>query len=79
MPATSSWATVRPCAEPRISRGAWPAFRAGQLVKRFADLQRTEGNIHFAGSMTASGWYQWIDGAVESGLRAARDVERKLG
>ena len=60
------------------SRGAWPAFRAGQLMKRFADLQRTEGNVHFAGSMTASGWYQWIDGAVESGLRAAREIKRKL-
>jgi monoamine oxidase len=45
-------------------------------VMRFATaLQESEGRVAFAGSDLASGWAGWIDGAIESGSRAAREVE----
>jgi monoamine oxidase len=34
--------------------------------------------VTFAGSDLASGWAGWIDGAVESGHRAARGAEQML-
>ncbi|MGB1882955.1 MAG: flavin monoamine oxidase family protein [Gammaproteobacteria bacterium] len=60
------------------ARGAWPAYGVGQL-SRLPDLQRPEGALFFAGSITANGWHEFIDGAVESGLRAGREVQAFLG
>jgi monoamine oxidase len=36
--------------------------------------QLPEGNIHFAGSDVASGWRGFIDGAIESGVKVAREI-----
>jgi monoamine oxidase len=36
-------------------------------------LARPEGRVHFAGDHT-SAWSGWMQGALESGLRAAREV-----
>jgi monoamine oxidase len=61
-------------ARDEFSLGTWPVFRPGQLTGLLSDLQRTEGRVVFAGSETANGWNGFIDGAIESGLRAAREV-----
>ena len=54
-----------------LSRETWPMLRPGQLTGALAELQRPEGRIVLAGSDYASGWMGFIDGAIESGLRAA--------
>lgn len=55
------------------ARGAYAWFRPGQLTSSLRALTGPEGCIHLAGEhvSSASGWMQ---GAIESGLRAARDV-----
>ena len=57
-----------------FARGAWPAYSVGQL-SRLPDLQQPEGRLFFGGSITANGWHEFIDGAIESGLRTAREVQ----
>lgn len=61
-----------------FSQGAWPAYGVGQL-SRLPDLQKPEGCLFFAGAITANGWHEFIDGAVESGIRAGREVNTFLG
>jgi monoamine oxidase len=55
-----------------FSQGTWMAYRPGQVMRHASGLQRPEGRLTFASSDLASGWAGWIDGAVESGHRAAR-------
>jgi monoamine oxidase len=55
-----------------FSQGTWMAYRPGQVMRHASALQRPEGRLAFAGSDLASGWAGWIDGAIESGHRAAR-------
>jgi monoamine oxidase len=56
----------------------WPMQRAGQLTASLAELQRPEGRLVLAGSDYANGWAGFIDGAIESGLRAAGTVATML-
>ena len=35
-------------------------------------MRRRDGSVLFAGSDLANGWAGFIDGAIESGLRAGR-------
>jgi monoamine oxidase len=60
------------------ARETWPMHRAGYLSESLPELQRPEGRIHLAGSDYANGWGGFIDGAIESGFTAARDVAEKL-
>jgi pseudooxynicotine oxidase len=53
-----------------FSRGTWAIHRPGWYEHHHAAMQRTEGQIVFAGSDIANGWAGFIDGAIESGLRA---------
>ena len=55
------------------ARGAYAWFRPGQLTSLMRPLTEPEGCIHLAGEhlSSASGWMQ---GALESGLRAAREI-----
>ena len=57
-----------------FSRGTWPVYRPGQLTRYLRALQDPEGRIFLAGSEMANGWCGFIDGAIESGLTAARRV-----
>ena len=57
-----------------FSLGTWPLFRPNQTVRLLPGMQAPEGRVHFAGSETANDWNGFIDGAIESGLRAAREV-----
>ncbi|MHC6175858.1 flavin monoamine oxidase family protein [Glutamicibacter sp. X7] len=56
------------------SRSTWSMHRTGFLSQSLAELQRTEGRIRLAGSDLADGWGGFIDGALESGIRAARSA-----
>ncbi len=57
----------------------WPMQRVGALTTSHAELQRREGRLVLAGSDYADGWAGFIDGAIESGMRAAREVQGVLG
>jgi monoamine oxidase len=65
--------------EDPLSGETWPMQRAGQLTRSLAELQRPEGRLLLAGSDYASGWAGFIDGAIESGMSAARGVRAMLG
>jgi monoamine oxidase len=60
------------------SRGTWCIYRPGQMTRYLQELQRPEGRVVYAGGDNASGWHGFIDGAIESGLRAARQVGQVL-
>jgi monoamine oxidase len=53
--------------------GAFALFDPGQTVSLHEEIIRPEGRIHFAGEH-ASLSHRWIHGAIESALRAAREV-----
>jgi monoamine oxidase len=59
--------------EDRWAGGAFAYFRPGQMFSLRPHLARPEGRVHFAGEHT-SAWSGWMQGAIESGLRAAREV-----
>ena len=64
-----SWAEeewTRGCYGCSMSTGAWTAFGAA--------LRRPVGPIHWAGSETGTVWSGYMDGAVQSGERAAAEV-----
>jgi monoamine oxidase len=62
------------CAE-EFSGGCYGAFaQPGTLTRYGAALREPIGPIHFAGTETATRWAGYIDGAAESGDRAAREV-----
>jgi monoamine oxidase len=57
------------------SRGCYFGFMQPGTLSRYGAALRTPcGRIHFAGTETAERWMGYMDGAVESGLRAAREV-----
>jgi monoamine oxidase len=55
------------------ARGAYSYFRPGQMLSFLPHIARPEGRVHFAGEHT-SAWPGWMQGALESGLRAAREI-----
>lgn len=55
------------------ARGAFAWFRPGQVLSLAPELARAEGRVHFAGDHTSAA-PGWMQGALESGLRAAREV-----
>jgi len=55
------------------ARGAYAWFRPGQMSSLLPHLAGAEGRVHFAGEHT-SAWSGWMQGALESGNRAAREV-----
>lgn len=56
------------------ARGAWAAYRPSQITRHGAALRRREGRLVFAGGDISVRWPGNIEGAVESGLRAASEV-----
>jgi monoamine oxidase len=61
------------------ARGTWCVYRPGQLTRYLRELQRPEGRVFYAGADNANGWRGFIDGAIESGIRAGREVAAALG
>ncbi|MEM8532375.1 MAG: NAD(P)/FAD-dependent oxidoreductase [Chloroflexota bacterium] len=58
-----------------LAQGTWANFRPGQATL-LPDLIKAEGQVFFAGADIALGWRGYIDGAIESGIRAARQVKK---
>jgi monoamine oxidase len=59
----------------RWTRGCPVAHTAPGVLTRYGPwLRRAVGKVHFAGTETADYWLGYMDGAVRSGERAAREV-----
>ncbi len=58
--------------------GTWCMYRPGVLTEHLPELQRPEGHVYMATSDIAKGWRGFIDGAIESGASAARQVIDQL-
>lgn len=61
-----------------FARGTWCSLRPGQWQGQ-AVAKQAHGRVVFASADIALGWRGFIDGAIESGLRAARQVKAMLG
>jgi monoamine oxidase len=60
-------------AEDRWAGGAHAWLAPGQVTALKPHAATVEGRLHFAGEHT-SAWHGWMQGAIESGHRAAREV-----
>jgi monoamine oxidase len=58
------------------ARGASAEFRPGQMSRYYQTLREPAGRIHFAGEYM-SPWSGWMNGALESGERAASAIARR--
>ncbi|WTF36192.1 FAD-dependent oxidoreductase [Streptomyces cyaneofuscatus] len=62
------------------ARGGWGLRRPGQLLGLFPRIEEPHGRILFAGADIAQGWHgAYVEGAVESGLRASRQAAVLVG
>ena len=53
--------------------GAFAMYRPGQMTELLPALTASEDGMHFAGEHT-SPWTGWMEGALDSGERVAREV-----
>jgi monoamine oxidase len=58
-----------------FARGGYAAFGPEFRPEWRSELSRSFGRIAFAGDHTSRKWQGYMNGAVESGQRAARDIE----
>jgi monoamine oxidase len=58
--------------EEPFSLGAWAYYAPGEVATLFPHVAKSEGRIHFAGEHTAMN--MTLEGAAQSGLRAANEV-----
>ena len=56
----------------------WAVFRPGQIIRDEGSIRAAEGRVIFAGAHTALRWTGFIDGAIESGMRAAQESSALL-
>jgi pseudooxynicotine oxidase len=61
-----------------FTRGTWAIHRPGWYTRHHAAMRQPEAGLVFAGSDLADGWSGYVDGAIESGMRAARQVQTLL-
>jgi pseudooxynicotine oxidase len=61
------------------SRGTWAIHRPGWYEHHHAAMRTAEGRVVLAGSDIADGWSGFIDGAIESGLRAGSQAAALAG
>ncbi|TVY68866.1 Amine oxidase [flavin-containing] B [Lachnellula suecica] len=61
------------------SKGApCPVAGPGLLTKAGAALKQSYGNLHFVGTETSDVWSGYMEGAVRSGIRGAKEVVESL-
>ncbi|EYB21398.1 hypothetical protein FG05_30690 [Fusarium graminearum] len=65
---------VHDWAKDPYAKGLWSCWAAGSMSKYLLELQKPHGKVFFANSDWANGWRGFIDGAIESGKKAARDA-----
>lgn len=78
---TSNWnglATVDHWLSNQWSKGAYSYWKVGQYTKFAGIVGEREGNIFFAGEHTSIKYPGYLNGAVESGERAAKEVINDL-
>ena len=75
--AARSGAVVHAWARDPFARGSYSAARPGQ-DSTWPDLARPYGLVHFAGEHADDGYSGFMEGAVRSGQRAARQVLARL-
>jgi monoamine oxidase len=63
-----------PWSDSPLNGGAYSAFAPGQVTDFWTALRRPHGRIHLAGEHTAN-FCGYMEGALESGLRAARRID----
>jgi len=68
---TQSWM------EDYYAYGEAAVFTPGQLIALHPHIPTPEGNVHFAGEHTSLK-HAWIEGAIESGIRAAIEVHERV-
>jgi len=56
-----------------FARGAYTWFKPGEMTGMMSDIATPEGRIHFAGEHASSS-PGWMQGALESGNRVAREI-----
>ena len=61
------------CSQNPFSCGAFTFFEPGQEEELNSSISTPEGRLHFAGEHTSRS-HAWIQGAIESGIRAANEV-----
>jgi monoamine oxidase len=59
--------------EDEWARGAYAWYKPGQMTSLLPHVARPEGRVHFAGEH-ASSLFGWMQGALESGNRAAQEI-----
>jgi monoamine oxidase len=59
--------------EDEWARGAYAILKPGEMFSLLPHVARPEGRVHFAGEH-ASAWPGWMQGALESGNRAAKEI-----
>jgi len=59
--------------EDEWERGASSWYKPGQMEEFWPHVARPEGRVHFAGDHT-SPWIRWMQGALFSGIRAAKEI-----
>lgn len=57
--------------------GAYSILKPGEMKSLLPHVAGAEGRVHFAGEHT-SVWPGWMQGAIESGNRAAREITQAL-
>ncbi|RSL39076.1 hypothetical protein CEP53_014338 [Fusarium sp. AF-6] len=60
------------------SKGGWACHSPGYLTKYLTALQAPVGNLKFASGDYPDGWRGYIDGAIESGMLAAKEADDEL-
>ena len=60
------------------AKETWLIHRPEAYTQGQGELQRPEGVVHLAGGDLANLWAGFFDGAIESGLRVAREVSAAL-
>jgi monoamine oxidase len=60
------------------AKETWQIQRPGQFTKYHLAQQEATGVLHFASADHANIWAGFIDGAIESGLRTARQIHAQL-
>ncbi len=64
--------------EDEWARGASAFYRPGQMTSLLPHVARPEGRVHFAGEHTSVWIDGWMQGALESGHRVAREINEAV-
>jgi monoamine oxidase len=60
------------------ARGATLVFKPGQVTALVPHIARPEGRVHFAGDHTSVWFDAWMQCALESGQRVAREINEAM-